>query len=111
MISVGQLLEKDYAVILKHKSCTIYDPSRAEIILVGMMSINFPLEWNQSCDHAFVANMDETILWHRRFGHVNYSSLTKMSSLEYMCHLPLVQKLQGICEKGKQIRKPFPLSS
>ena len=45
MISVGQLVEKDYIVIFNHNSCTIYDPSGAEITTVGMKSRNFPLKW------------------------------------------------------------------
>ena len=55
-----------------------------------MKSINFPLEWNQSCDHAFVANIDETIMWDRRFGHISYNSLVKISSHELVCNLHLV---------------------
>ena len=83
LLSLGQLQERNLAILIKHGVCKIYHHTRG-LIIQTKMSVNrmFMLVaemitaanvQEQSC---FQINPeDETDLWHRRFGHLNFKGL------------------------------------
>jgi hypothetical protein len=55
---------------------------------------------------------DESWLWHFRFGHLNFGGLKLLHTKDMVKGLPLVDKLERICEGcifGKQHRESFPV--
>ena len=75
LLSVGQLLDKDYALFFKNKSCEIVDPNGEKLFSIKMHNRSFLLEWKLVQAQAFTSLEDESCLWHKRFGHINYTSL------------------------------------
>jgi hypothetical protein len=59
---------------------------------------------------------DQTLLlWHRRFGHLNFDSIKRLSSEEMVRGLDLTQRMDakytcGVCATSKSHRLPFPTS-
>ena len=53
-------------------------------------------------------------LWHARYGHLNFDSLSQLQKQEMVKGLPTFKKINARCETciyGKQSREPFPTSS
>ena len=117
LLSMGQLQERNLAILIQNKSCKVYHPSRG-IIIETQMSANrmFAILGEEiSSDSCFqVKTADETHLWHCRFAHLNYKSLKTLSSKEMVKGLPHIETCTKVCENclvGKQKRESFPKKS
>ena len=57
---------------------------------------------------------DTSLLWHLRFGHLNFGGLDLLSKKEMVRGLPSINHPNQLCEGcllGKQFRKSFPKES
>ena len=55
--------------------------------------------------------VDESWLWHRRFGHLNFESLKNLQQKNMVYGLPTIQEVKQVCEGcalGKHHRESFP---
>lgn len=55
--------------------------------------------------------LDNSWLWHRRLGHLNFQSFKDLQQKEMVHGLPTIQEVTDVCEGcalGKQHRVPFP---
>ncbi|KAA3481749.1 pleiotropic drug resistance protein 3-like [Gossypium australe] len=103
LLSIAQLLEKGYSVVFKGKECLISDPSGSKLMLV--------VDWNKSSDKSYTTILDESKLWHKRLGHVNYKSLTQLTKEDMVENFTNSVEKEDVCEVchlGKQARLPFP---
>ena len=57
--------------------CLIFDKKKGQLITTTQMAPNkiFPLKMHLENNCALSSTMDESILWHLRFGHLNFNSL------------------------------------
>ncbi|KAL4291178.1 hypothetical protein GQ457_14G012020 [Hibiscus cannabinus] len=88
LLSVGQLQEKGYELIIKNGVCKIQD---ANLGLISKTS----LVW----------------LWHYRFGHLNFGGLQTLQQKEMVVGLPIFEIPSKVCEDcimGKMPRDSFP---
>lgn len=56
-------------------------------------------------------SQNPSILWHHRFGHINFNSLSYMCRHNMVRGMPSISKANGICEGctlGKHSREAFP---
>ena len=63
--------------------------------------------------HVLRAKIDESIVWHNRFGHYNFKSLKMLHDSLMVEGMPEIHVSDKICEGyelGKQHRKSFPHS-
>ncbi|RVW24539.1 Retrovirus-related Pol polyprotein from transposon TNT 1-94 [Vitis vinifera] len=61
--------------------------------------------------HVFSAKIDESVVWHKRYGHFNLKSLRFMQEagmVEDMPEILVNAQTCESCELGKQQRQPFP---
>ncbi|OMO54668.1 Zinc finger, CCHC-type [Corchorus capsularis] len=94
------------------RSCIIYEPEGRELITLPMVNKTFYLKLDE--DVAYNSQNEETELWHKRLGHVNYKSLQEMKKKNLVENLPMISQCSSICEVceyGKQSRLPFPKHS
>ncbi|KAK3007126.1 hypothetical protein RJ639_015840 [Escallonia herrerae] len=59
-------------------------------------------------------NMDESMLWQCRYGHLNYPNLKELNKKDMVIRLPSIQSSNGVCEGcvyGKMHKLPFPTSA
>ena len=111
LLSVAQMLHKNYSLTFRNKMCIIYDPMGAEIARVSMVDNCFPVHWNSINQYALSAMDNETWLWHKRFGHYNLNSLKFMQSKGMILDLPKIKVEKDVCELyqlRKLHRQPFP---
>ena len=78
LISIGQLLEKDYVLLFKNMACIIFYPNGDELMTVRINQRSFPLKWKDSVVHTYTSQVNDSLLWHRRFGHFNNATLKHM---------------------------------
>ena len=70
-------------------SCTIVDHDGSKLMTVKMKDKSFSVEWKKPEMHVLFASVDESALWHKRFGHYNYVSLKNLSYMNlttFTCH-------------------------
>ena len=110
LISVGQLLEKDYVLLFKNMACIIFDPNGDELMTVRMNQRSFPLKWKDSIVHTYTSQVNDSLLWHRRFGHFNNATLKHMHIKGLAQNMPSIyacDEVCDVCQFGKQRRLPF----
>ncbi|KAG8496284.1 hypothetical protein CXB51_009218 [Gossypium anomalum] len=113
LLSIAQLLEKGYSAVFKGKECLISDLNRSKLMTVTMADKSFVVDWNKSSDSVYTAVQDESKLWHKRLGHVNYNSMTQLTKeglVENFTNSVEKEEVCEVCQLGKQTRLPFPTS-
>jgi hypothetical protein len=72
-------MEHDYPLHFEGCSYTVYDEGKEKLIVTKVKiapNRSFPLTFKYTKDVALKAGvLDESLLWHKRFGHLNFQSL------------------------------------
>ncbi|XP_024964069.1 uncharacterized protein LOC112504361 [Cynara cardunculus var. scolymus] len=100
LLSVGQLILKGYRLVFKDGCCEVTDSTNSPIGRIIMTSNKmFPIRFDNESFLALAINVKDTsLLWHKRFGHVNLNTLSLMHKHELVKGLPFVTPLNHICE-------------
>ncbi|GKV39214.1 hypothetical protein SLEP1_g47020 [Rubroshorea leprosula] len=116
LLSIGQLQEKGYEIIIKNGVCRIQD-SKLGLIAQVKMTANrmFPLHLNCASQSCFSAKTNDVAwLWHSRYGHLNFGGLKQLQQKNMVTGLPVFECPSIVCEEcviSKQHRDPFPKGS
>ncbi|KAI3708725.1 hypothetical protein L2E82_38127 [Cichorium intybus] len=107
LLSVGQLLQKNYELHFKENSCMIKDPKGNMLGKISMSSNKmFPLNFKENNLFAFNLYTNKTsLLWHHRFGHTNMDisviCTNTVWSKEYQMSLNLKAYMKDACLENK----------
>ncbi|GAU51495.1 hypothetical protein TSUD_413780, partial [Trifolium subterraneum] len=108
LLSIGQLLEKDYKIIMEHRLLNVFY-TKGNLLLKAPMSKNrtFQIELNVM-DHKclMTAYSRDEWLWHYRMGHLNFKDLTLMQKKNYVSGLPAMNAPDEICEECLHSKQP-----
>lgn len=99
LLSVVQLVLKDYVVFFSKNGCKIIDEND-NVIATGRLE-NDMFVLNTTEQFACSAKSDEYKLWHKRFGHLSFGNMNFLN-----IKVPNGLKCK-VCIKGKQPRAPF----
>ena len=92
LLSVGQLMEHGYLVHFEDDFCKIFDKGgKSQVVAKIKMEKNrsFPLIFWYSKNAALKMDViDNSWLWHRRFGHLNFQGLTLLAKKKMVKGLP-----------------------
>lgn len=116
ILSLGQVLEKDYDIHMKDSSLSIRD-GRNNLIIKVPMSRNrmFLLNIQNNVGKCLKAcYIDASWLWHLLFGHLNFGGLSLLSKEQMEIGLPSIKHPNQLCEGcllGKKFRTSFPKES
>jgi len=76
LLSIGQILEKNYKLVFEDKICKIYDKNHGgRLVTTIHMTKNklFPIKFlEQDGGYVFVGIEDKSKRWHMRLGHLNF---------------------------------------
>ena len=75
------MLRNGYAVSFKENFCFITDVHGTEITKIKMNGNRFYLKLDLVEGHVFSAKIDESVVWHKRYGHFNLKSLKFMQEV------------------------------
>lgn len=111
LLSVAQMTKNGYGVSFKENYCLITDVRGVEIAKLKMMGNSFYLKLDLVEGHVFSAKIDDSVVWHKRYGHFNLKSLKFMQEVgmvEDMPEITISSQTCESCELGKHHRHPFP---
>ena len=115
LLSVGQMIEHGYVVHFENDSCMIYEKGGSKQVIANIKMVknrSFPLTLNYSRNVALKMNVvDESWIWHKRMGHLNFQILKYLKEKGMVYGLPNIQEVNQVCEGcalGKQHREAFP---
>lgn len=98
LLSVAQLLHNSYSLTFKDKKCVIYDPKCCEVAKISMIGNSFSISCYSTERCSFNVEMSDTWLWHKRFGHYNFSSLVYMQSKGMVLDVAKIDVCRDVCE-------------
>ncbi|KAI3675541.1 hypothetical protein L1987_85131 [Smallanthus sonchifolius] len=115
LLSVGQLMKGGHRLVFDDGACTVLKKSTGETVCTIPVASNntFPLDVSNSNHVAFATIVDDSYLWHLRFGHLNERSLQILCSNQLVYGLPKLKhwNVCEICVHGKLTRASFPAES
>ena len=114
LLSVAQIIAHGYSLSFETQSYCIYNSHGCLIVKVPMIDKSFPLNWNIVNESVNFINKDESMIWHRRYGHFNLAGLKYMQSNGLTKDLPRISvsnEVCGACQLGKMHRHAFPTGS
>jgi len=113
LLSIGQLIEKGFSVTMQGNILHLYD-KQDNLVLKSKLTKNITFLCNiqKARDLCMSATTDEDSnwLWHMRYGHLNFRSLSYLSTKNLVSGLPILDAHKKTCEtclKDKQSRFPF----
>ncbi|GKC64809.1 retrovirus-related pol polyprotein from transposon TNT 1-94 [Tanacetum coccineum] len=113
ILSVGQILEKNYDIHFKDRSATIRNQEGKLIVKVPMTK-NRMFILNIQHDEAKCLKScleDHSWLWHMRYGHLNFGDVKLLSFKGMVKGLDQIDHPNQVCEGcllGKHARSSFP---
>ena len=112
LLSISQLCYKGFKDVFEKESCLIYDIDLITIIFKGHRKNNiYVLSMNNiSNEHCLIASSNDSILWHKRFGHVNFKHMSKISKNDSVNGLPKMSFKNNFCDacqQGKMHKSSF----
>lgn len=114
LLSLWQLLEKGYTMSMHQNHIEVFDNWQC-LVIKALLTKNrtFKVNINAAAIQCLPSVNDveeESWIWHYRFGHLNFKSLSLLSSKELIKGVPLINIPKKICEgcaMGKRTRLKF----
>ncbi|CAN0831018.1 hypothetical protein LINGRAHAP2_LOCUS1598 [Linum grandiflorum] len=100
LLSVGQLMMKNYKLLFDNGECEIINKSNNSKVATIPMTSNrlFPLSVARNEEVGLKSqSMDESFLWHLRYGHLNYKGLKLSKEKNMVVGLPQINKENKVC--------------
>jgi len=100
IVSLGQLEEKGFKVVLENGKMCVYDQERALIIAAPRAANRlYTVIFGVVPPVCLLAKFDdEAWRWHARFGHLNFRALRDLSCKRMVDGMPTVNRVEQICD-------------
>ncbi|KAK2388142.1 hypothetical protein QL285_061854 [Trifolium repens] len=102
LISIGQLLEKNYLVKMQDKELKLVDAKDREILKAPMSSNKTFRMSNNMLEHQCVVptvNENQKWIWHHRYGHFYFKSLNLLNLKKMVNGLPQIKVQKQLCKE------------
>lgn len=116
LLSVYKMVCQGNTIVFDADGCKIFNREKKLLTVVkpenGIYVLHAPME-NFCLMASKSDNTSNTMLWHRRFGHVNFGALCGLKNAVTGIELKgndMQIKQCKVCDLGKQHRQPFPTS-
>jgi hypothetical protein len=115
LLSVIQMCDRGCEVVFTSKDCKIKSINSGRVVAKGIRTKNNVYVLKEDREECHLRKHDESWLWHRRLGHLNFDYLIKLKNLEAVKDLPRISKPQDSmckpCQVGKLTRTQFKSKS
>ncbi|RVW70340.1 Retrovirus-related Pol polyprotein from transposon RE1 [Vitis vinifera] len=111
LLSVGQLVEKEFKVYFEDRNCIIKDAEGKEVFNIKMKGKSFALNLLEDEHTAILQQDSTTMFWDRRVEHFHHDDVLYMKKNQIVEGLPDLKKdlpICATCQYGKQTKLPFP---
>lgn len=114
LLSVAQLNNTSYRIEFQKGIVKVHD-KHGKFAATGTQTKGNTFHLDSTRNNCFYAKIDDTWLWHKRFCHVNFDNLIKISKKHRVRGLPSLEKLENAmcqeCQMGKMTRSNFTSKS
>jgi hypothetical protein len=113
LLSIGQLIEKGLSVTMQGNILHLYDKQGKPVLkskLTKSRTFLYSIQNARDVCMSTVTDEDSNWLWHMRYGHLNFRSLSYLSTKNLVSGLPVLdahKKTCEVCLSGKQSRLLF----
>ncbi|KAK2426061.1 putative mitochondrial protein [Trifolium repens] len=113
LLSMGQLVEKGFSMTLGNNEMKVFSNDKKLILCAPLSkSRTFQVQFTASDSHCLASEVihDAAWLWHLRYGHLNFKSLSNLKNHCMVSGLPEIRVPKDMCRNclvGKQSRKSF----
>jgi transposase InsO family protein len=112
LLSVSQMCDQGHKLTFDSEKCEIRKEGSGKLVGTAARTSNniYVLSENRN-EKCFLGKEDESWLWHRRMGHMNFDNLFKVNKRELVREMPQITKptntLCKHCQQGKQTKTRF----
>jgi hypothetical protein len=96
------MMEHGYYILFGGNKSVIFDDEQlSNVVVVMVIGGNrcFPLSLESMRPAARKTSViEDSWIWHRRLGHLNFASMKKMQQTDMVCGLPVLIELKEVCE-------------
>jgi len=115
LLSVSKIVEMGNSVTFNKNGCTVYNSENEIIVTCGQQDGVYKFSGEEIKSFVAMKSENEAMMWHRRFGHINYQSLVKMKNglvdgMNFENDESAIKSCD-VCPQGKQCVLPFEKSS
>jgi hypothetical protein len=111
LLSVSQVCDRGCKVVFTSKDCKIQSVNSGQLIAKGIRTENNVYVLKEEKEECHLSKYDESWLWHRRLGHLNFDHLIKLRNSGAVKDLPKISKPYDSvckpCQIGKLTRTQF----
>jgi hypothetical protein len=105
LLSVIQMCDRGCEVMFTSKDCKIKSVNSGQVVAQGIRTENNVYVLKEDREECHLRKHDESWLWHRRLGHLNFDHLIKLKNLEAVKDLSRISKPQDSMCKPYQVGK------
>ena len=110
LLSVSQTCDKCLFMIFDSKGCQIRNIKSNKLVGTATRTSNKIYILDEKDENCYLGH-DESWLWHKRLGHINFENLIQLNKKEAIRDLPVIKDLSSSvckqCQHGKQTRVKF----
>lgn len=111
LLSVSAMSKKGCKMVFHSNGCEIYNDKDAFICSATLINNLYRLNTDVQANLICTGITDESVLWHRRMGHLNFSDINKLPDCTDGVTLSAEKNKRMLtcttCSEGKQSRQPF----
>ena len=113
LISINQLCDKGFKVVLESNHCLIYDACGSTVLVGKRVNNIYLLNLHHASFsiHCLLTKKDDTWLWHRRLCHIHMHHLNRLNRKQFVEGLPKLKfekdRICEACQRGKQTKVSF----
>ena len=112
LLSVSQICDHGHTCIFDSEGCKIVKKSTNKVVATATRTPqNIYILDKVNQENCCIGKEDESWLWHRRSGHINFYNLVKISRNKAVREMPKIKKLVNTtckqCQHGKQTWMKF----
>jgi hypothetical protein len=112
LLSVSQMCDQGHTLLFDSDKCQIRKEGSGKLVATTVRTPNNIYVLNEiGKERCCLGKENESWLWHRRMGHMNFENLVKVSRKEAVREIPMISKptdtLCKHCLQGKQTRTEF----
>jgi hypothetical protein len=115
LLSVSQICDRGSEVTVTTNNCKINTVNIGELIAKGVRTENNLYVLKEDKEKCHLRKLDESWLWHKRLGHLNFYHIVKLNNEVVVKDLPRISKPNNFvcesCQMGKLTRAQFKLKS
>jgi hypothetical protein len=105
LLSVSQICDRGCEVTFTAKNCKIKTVNTGELIAKGVRIENNVYVLKEYKEKCHLRKIDESWLWHKRLGHLNFDHIVKLSNEGAVKDLPRISKPNNFAFESCQIEE------